>query len=97
MRSHGETEGDDLPDGYGVEEAAEDALAFMVCTLVQQGSTWLQQTNCLQDALRLPPCHFVAMDYGSPVALQIAISYPDRVLSLFFISQTCLEEVCIYQ
>ncbi|KAJ4495809.1 Alpha/Beta hydrolase protein [Lentinula edodes] len=73
LRSHGETEGDDLPDGYGVEEAAEDALAFM-------------------DALRLPPCHFVAMDYGSPVALQIAISYPDRVLSLFFISQTCLEE-----
>ncbi|KAJ3788491.1 Alpha/Beta hydrolase protein [Lentinula aff. detonsa] len=73
FRSHGETEGDDLPEGYGIREAGEDALAFM-------------------DALRLPPCHFIAMDYGSPVALQIAISHPERVLSLFFISQTCLEE-----
>ncbi|KAJ4490196.1 Alpha/Beta hydrolase protein [Lentinula aciculospora] len=73
LRSHGETEGDDLPEGYGVREAGEDVLAFM-------------------DALRLPPCHFVAMDYGSPIALQIAISHPDRVLSLFFMSQTCLEE-----
>ncbi|KIK68547.1 hypothetical protein GYMLUDRAFT_68402 [Collybiopsis luxurians FD-317 M1] len=73
LRSHGDTEGDDLPEGYGVKNAAEDAVAFM-------------------DALRLPPCHFVAMDYGSPIALQIAISHPDRVLSLFLMSQTCLEE-----
>jgi hypothetical protein len=31
MRSHGKTEGDDMPEGYGVVEAAEDVLAFMVC------------------------------------------------------------------
>ncbi|KAF9078781.1 Alpha/Beta hydrolase protein [Rhodocollybia butyracea] len=73
MRSHGKTEGDDMPEGYGIVEAAEDALAFM-------------------DALNLPPCHFVAMDYGSPIALQIAVAHPARVLSLFFISQTCLKE-----
>ncbi|KAF5389672.1 hypothetical protein D9757_004129 [Collybiopsis confluens] len=73
LRSHGDTEGDDLPEGYGVKEAAEDALAFM-------------------DALRLPPCHIAAMDYGTPIALQLAISQPDRVLSLFLMSQTCLEE-----
>lgn len=33
------------------------------------------------------------MDLGSPVALQIAISHPDRVLSFFLMSQTCLDEV----
>ncbi|KAE9392270.1 alpha/beta-hydrolase [Gymnopus androsaceus JB14] len=73
FRSHGDTEADDLPEGYEVKDAAEDALAFM-------------------DAIHLPPCHFVAIDLGSPVALQIAVSQPDRVLSLFFISQTCLDE-----
>lgn len=30
FRSHGDTEADDLPEGYGITEAAEDALAFMV-------------------------------------------------------------------
>ncbi|KIK69231.1 hypothetical protein GYMLUDRAFT_35301 [Collybiopsis luxurians FD-317 M1] len=73
MRSHGETEGDDLPEGYGIKEAAEDVLTLM-------------------DALRLPACHFVAMDYGSPIALQIAISHPERVLSFFVLSHTCLTE-----
>ncbi|KAF5380250.1 hypothetical protein D9757_008199 [Collybiopsis confluens] len=46
----------------------------------------------LMDALRLPPCHFVAMDYGSPIALQIAIDHPERVLSFFILSHTCLTE-----
>ncbi|KAJ3975686.1 Alpha/Beta hydrolase protein [Lentinula raphanica] len=91
LRSHGETEGDDLPEGYGIREAEEDALAFMV----HEGPCINEPRyllRFLQDALRLPPCHFVAMDYGSPIALQIAISHPERVLSLFFISQTCLAE-----
>ncbi|KAJ4476577.1 Alpha/Beta hydrolase protein [Lentinula aciculospora] len=73
MRVHGETEADDLPEGYGIKEAGEDAIAFM-------------------DALSLPACHFVAMDFGSPIALEVAVSHPDRVRSLFIISQTCLEE-----
>ncbi|KAJ4488755.1 Alpha/Beta hydrolase protein [Lentinula edodes] len=73
FRTHGDTEGEDLPEGYGIKEAAEDSLAFM-------------------DALRLPACHFVAIDYGSPIALQIAIDHPDRALSLFFVSQICLKE-----
>lgn len=47
----------------------------------------------VQNVINLPPCHFVAMDLGSPVALQIAISHPDRVLSFFLMSQTCLDEV----
>jgi pimeloyl-ACP methyl ester carboxylesterase len=45
-----------------------------------------------QDALKLPACHFVALDFGTPMALQLAISHPNRVLSLFMLSQTCLEE-----
>ncbi|KAJ4483901.1 Alpha/Beta hydrolase protein [Lentinula aciculospora] len=73
FRTHGDTEGDDLLEGYGVQEAAVDALAFM-------------------DALRLPPCHFLAIDYGSPIALQIAVTHPDKVLSLFIMSHTCLKE-----
>ncbi|KAF9067756.1 Alpha/Beta hydrolase protein [Rhodocollybia butyracea] len=44
------------------------------------------------DALSLPACHIVAIDYGSPIALQIAVSQPNRVLSLFLMSQTCLPE-----
>ncbi|KAF5351608.1 hypothetical protein D9757_015073 [Collybiopsis confluens] len=73
FRAHGETEGDILPECYGVPEATEDALAFM-------------------DAVNLPECHFVAMDYGSSIALRIAMSHPNRVISLFIISQTCIEE-----
>ncbi|KAE9407559.1 alpha/beta-hydrolase [Gymnopus androsaceus JB14] len=73
LRSHGETQGEDLPEGYSIKNAADDALALM-------------------DTLQVPPCHFVAMDFGSPIALQIAVSHPHRVLSFFIMSQTCLEE-----
>ncbi|KAJ3770645.1 Alpha/Beta hydrolase protein [Lentinula raphanica] len=73
FRTHGETEADDLPEGYSVKDAAEDVFAFM-------------------NAIRLPPCHFFAIDYGSPVALQIAVAHPERCLSMFIISQTCLIE-----
>jgi pimeloyl-ACP methyl ester carboxylesterase len=83
-----------MPEGYGVVEAAEDVLAFMVClSMVIVWSSTSRSRSCWQDALSLPSCHFVAMDYGSPIALQIAIAHPGRVLSLFLISQTCLEEV----
>ncbi|KIK71516.1 hypothetical protein GYMLUDRAFT_33702 [Collybiopsis luxurians FD-317 M1] len=73
FRSHGDTEADELPEGYGINEATQDVLVFM-------------------DSLKLPPSHFVAMDYGSPIALNIAISHPNRVQSLFIMSHTCLEE-----
>ncbi|KAF5343679.1 hypothetical protein D9757_014529 [Collybiopsis confluens] len=73
IRSHGNTEADEFPEGYTVEDAAQDVLSFM-------------------DTLNLPPSHFVAMDYGSPIALNIAITDPDRVQSLFIISHTCEEE-----
>ncbi|KAJ3992945.1 Alpha/Beta hydrolase protein [Lentinula boryana] len=44
-------------------------------------------------ALQLPPCHFVALDLGSIIALQTAVMLPDQVLSLFIMSHTCLEEL----
>lgn len=49
-----------------------------------------------QDALSLPRCHFVAMDLGSIVALQITVTRPNSVLSLLIMSHTCLEEVCSF-
>ncbi|KAF5379606.1 hypothetical protein D9757_009198 [Collybiopsis confluens] len=52
----------------------------------------VQDVLAFMDAIDLPPCHFVAMDYGSPVALEIAMSQPGRVLSLCIMSQACLEE-----
>ncbi|KAK1219934.1 hypothetical protein PQX77_017328 [Marasmius sp. AFHP31] len=45
------------------------------------------------DALNLPPCHMYGMASGTTIALQFAISYPERVLSLFLVSQLCLEEI----
>ncbi|KIK58917.1 hypothetical protein GYMLUDRAFT_128653, partial [Collybiopsis luxurians FD-317 M1] len=47
----------------------------------------------LMDALQLPPCHFVAMDMGSLIAVQIAITKPEKALSLFIMSHLCLEEL----
>ncbi|KAL0569544.1 hypothetical protein V5O48_012418 [Marasmius crinis-equi] len=44
------------------------------------------------DALKLPPCHILGMSSGTTIALQCAISYPEKVLSVFLISQLCLEE-----
>ncbi|KAG5644712.1 hypothetical protein DXG03_007935 [Asterophora parasitica] len=44
------------------------------------------------DALNLPPCHVVGISMGSCIALQTAVSYPDKVLSLFLISPLPLEE-----
>ncbi|KAJ3874405.1 Alpha/Beta hydrolase protein [Lentinula edodes] len=43
--------------------------------------------------LRLPPCHFVALDLGTMIALQIAVILPHQVLSLFIMSHVCLEEL----
>ncbi|KAJ3766902.1 Alpha/Beta hydrolase protein [Lentinula raphanica] len=45
------------------------------------------------DTLQLPACHFVALDMGSTIALQVAVQKPEQVLSLFIISHTCLEEL----
>ncbi|KAK0203678.1 alpha/beta-hydrolase [Desarmillaria ectypa] len=44
------------------------------------------------EALRLPPCHIFALSMGTIIALQVAISYPEKVLSLFLISALGLEE-----
>ncbi|KNZ81360.1 hypothetical protein J132_01218 [Termitomyces sp. J132] len=44
------------------------------------------------DALQLPPCHFFALSMGTRIALQVGISYPERVLSLFLVSPIPAEE-----
>ncbi|KAJ3966390.1 Alpha/Beta hydrolase protein [Lentinula raphanica] len=45
------------------------------------------------NALQLPPCHFIAIDLGSTIALQVAVKKPEQVLSLFIMSHICLDEV----
>ncbi|KAJ3827540.1 Alpha/Beta hydrolase protein [Lentinula raphanica] len=47
----------------------------------------------LINALQLPPCHFVALDMGTTIALQIAVKIPEQVLSLFLMSHICLDEL----
>ncbi|KIK56613.1 hypothetical protein GYMLUDRAFT_46939 [Collybiopsis luxurians FD-317 M1] len=74
LRFHGDTTCDTVPEKYGAEDAAEDAVALI-------------------DALHLPPCHFVAMDIGSMIAMQIAVTKPEKVLSLFIMSHLCMEEL----
>ncbi|KAJ4485204.1 Alpha/Beta hydrolase protein [Lentinula aciculospora] len=74
LRYHGDTESDTVPERYGQEEAAEDAIAFI-------------------NALQLPPSHFIALDLGSIIALQVAVMFPAQVLSLFIMSHVCLEEL----
>ncbi|KDR79966.1 hypothetical protein GALMADRAFT_242132 [Galerina marginata CBS 339.88] len=44
------------------------------------------------EALRLPPCHLFGMSLGACIGLQTAISYPDKVLSLFMLSPLPLVE-----
>ncbi|KAF9528440.1 Alpha/Beta hydrolase protein [Crepidotus variabilis] len=43
-------------------------------------------------ALKLPPCHLVGLSLGACVALQTAVSHPDKVLSLFMLSPLPLIE-----
>ncbi|KIK69163.1 hypothetical protein GYMLUDRAFT_188693 [Collybiopsis luxurians FD-317 M1] len=50
-----------------------------------------EDTMKLMDALDLPPCHLVGMSTGTVIATQLAVSYPDRVLSLFLVSHLCLK------
>ncbi|KIK53529.1 hypothetical protein GYMLUDRAFT_207316 [Collybiopsis luxurians FD-317 M1] len=45
------------------------------------------------NALQLPPCHFVAMDIGSLIALEICVTEPWRALSLIIMSHICLDEI----
>ncbi|EEB95393.1 hypothetical protein MPER_05644, partial [Moniliophthora perniciosa FA553] len=51
-----------------------------------------QDMVTFMDALKIPPCHICGMSLGTIVALQIAVTYPDRVLSLFLMSHLGLEE-----
>ncbi|KAJ6451822.1 Alpha/Beta hydrolase protein [Mycena vitilis] len=44
------------------------------------------------DALHLPACHFVGVSMGSCISLQVAISYPERALSLTMVSPLPLTE-----
>ncbi|KAG7093263.1 hypothetical protein E1B28_006946 [Marasmius oreades] len=46
----------------------------------------------LMEALKLPACHIVGMSLGSIIALQMAITYPEKVASLFLVSPLGLEE-----
>ncbi len=47
----------------------------------------------LQDALKLPACHIFGISMGTIIALQLAIQYPKKVLSLFMVSCLGLPEV----
>ncbi|KAF9058557.1 alpha/beta-hydrolase [Rhodocollybia butyracea] len=42
--------------------------------------------------MKLPPCHIFALSFGTIVALQLAVSHPEKVLSLFLVSPLGLEE-----
>ncbi|KAF9058558.1 alpha/beta-hydrolase [Rhodocollybia butyracea] len=42
--------------------------------------------------MKLPPCHIFALSLGTVIALQLAVSYPEKVLSLFLFSPLGLEE-----
>ncbi|KAG6888724.1 hypothetical protein C0992_007633 [Termitomyces sp. T32_za158] len=44
------------------------------------------------DALQLPPCHFFGLSMGARIALQMGITYPEKVLSLFLVSPIPIEE-----
>ncbi|GAW03056.1 alpha beta hydrolase fold protein [Lentinula edodes] len=50
-----------------------------------------EDTMRLMDAIKLPPCHLVAMSSGTTIAVEIAVTQPERVLSMFLISHLCLE------
>ncbi|KAK7030964.1 hypothetical protein VNI00_013912 [Paramarasmius palmivorus] len=43
------------------------------------------------NAISLPPCHICALGSGTTMALELAIRYPERVLTLTLLSQLCLE------
>ncbi|KAJ3770018.1 Alpha/Beta hydrolase protein [Lentinula raphanica] len=45
------------------------------------------------NASQFPPCHLIALDLGSNIALQIAVKIPEQVLSLFIMSHICLDEL----
>ncbi|KAK7437943.1 hypothetical protein VKT23_018378 [Stygiomarasmius scandens] len=44
------------------------------------------------DALKLPPCHIVGLSLGTIIGLQLAVSYPSKVRSLFLMSPLGTEE-----
>ncbi|KAG5727211.1 hypothetical protein E4T56_gene1409 [Termitomyces sp. T112] len=44
------------------------------------------------NALQLPPCHFFGLSMGTRIAIQMGISYPEKVLSLFLVSPIPIEE-----
>ncbi|THV07041.1 alpha/beta-hydrolase [Dendrothele bispora CBS 962.96] len=46
----------------------------------------------LMDTLSLPSCHIMAVSLGTVIALEIAITHPERCLSLLLISPLGLEE-----
>ncbi|KAJ3984126.1 alpha/beta-hydrolase [Lentinula detonsa] len=51
-----------------------------------------QDMSVFMTKLKLPPCHIFALSLGTIVALQLAVSRPDQVLSLFLVSPLGLEE-----
>jgi len=91
MRSHGETKGP-VPTTFRRKDAGEDVFEFMVSSFYLMCCCDDEQTS-FQKALRLPPCHLFGLSLGACVALQTAISHPDKVLSLFMLSPLPLIEV----
>lgn len=90
MRSHGETVGG-VPADFRRFHAAEDVCEFMVCA--HETFQVMLVLHPVQKALKLPPCHLFGLSLGACVALQIAVSHPERVLSLFMLSPLPLIEV----
>jgi pimeloyl-ACP methyl ester carboxylesterase len=96
LRGHGLTSAG-ADDTYGPETAARDVLNLMVSAAVP--ASFYSCFKCLfaQDALKVRAAHVMGLSYGSCVALQMTISAPERVLSLFILSPLPLTEVrCRY-
>ncbi|KAJ2937066.1 hypothetical protein H1R20_g22, partial [Candolleomyces eurysporus] len=51
-----------------------------------------EDLHCVMDALGLPPVHVFGLSLGSITALEFAIAYPERVLSLTLCSPVSLTE-----
>ncbi|KJA23107.1 hypothetical protein HYPSUDRAFT_138152 [Hypholoma sublateritium FD-334 SS-4] len=47
---------------------------------------------CFMDALDLPPCHLFGVSLGACIALEMAVTRPERALSLFLLSPLSLTE-----
>lgn len=49
----------------------------------------------VQETLKLPQCHIVGISMGACVALEMAVSHPEQILSVFMVSPLPLVEVSL--